>query len=80
MNALPALNQKLSNWLEMIHVYHVFPSISKWNKVAHRLFCYISKNREGKPLLDIKTIVSYTSSTKTKTRLTVNCVVDMNRE
>ena len=55
------------------------PVTSKWNKVEHRLFCYISKNWEGKPLLDIKTIVSYISSTKTKTGLTVNCVVDTNK-
>lgn len=62
-----------------IHVYHMPPGTSKWNKVEHRLFCYISKNWEGKPLLDIKTIVSYISSTKTKTGLTVNCVVDTNK-
>ena len=62
-----------------IHVYHMPPGTSKWNKVEHRLFCYISKNWEGKPLLDIKTIVSYISSTKKKTGLTVNCVVDTNK-
>ena len=62
-----------------IYVYHMPPGTSKWNKVEHRLFCYISKNWAGKPLLDIKTIVNYISSTKTKKGLTVNCVVDGNK-
>ena len=62
-----------------IHVYHMPPGTSKWNKVEHRLFCYITKNWEGKPLLDIKTVVNYISNTKTKKGLNVQCVVDENK-
>ncbi len=59
-----------------IHVSHFPPGTSKWNKVEHRLFCYISKNWEGKPLYDIKTVVNLIGSTTTNKGLTVKCVVD----
>ena len=61
-----------------IHVSHFPTGTSKWNKVEHRLFCYITKNWAGKPLIDIDTIVSLISSTTTKNGLTVKCVVDTN--
>lgn len=59
-----------------VHVSHFPPGTSKWNKVEHRLFCYISKNWEGKPLYDIETAVNLIGSTTTKKGLTVKCVVD----
>lgn len=59
-----------------IHVSHFPPGTSKWNKVEHRLFCYISKNWEGKPLYDIETVVNLIGSTTTTTGLTVKCIVD----
>lgn len=59
-----------------IHVCHFPPGTSKWNKVEHRLFCYISKNWEGKPLVDIKTVVELISSTTTRKGLVVKCQVD----
>ena len=59
-----------------IHVSHFPPGTSKWNKIEHRLFCYISKNWEGKPLYDIETAVNLIGATKTKKGLTVKCVVD----
>ena len=62
-----------------IHVSHFPPGTSKWNKVEHRLFCYISRNWEGKPLIDIQTIVNLIGSTTTKTGLKVRCVVDHNQ-
>ena len=62
-----------------IHVYHMPPGTSKWNKVEHRLFCYITKNWAGKSLLDVKTTVNYINSTTTKKGLTVKCVVDTNK-
>jgi hypothetical protein len=62
-----------------LHVCHMPPGASKWNKVEHRLFCYISKNWAGKPLFDIKTIVSYITNTKTKGGLVVDCEVDQNK-
>lgn len=59
-----------------IMVCHFPPGTSKWNKVEHRLFCYISRNWEGKPLLDIQTVVNYISNTMTKTGLKVDCHID----
>ena len=61
-----------------IHVSHFPPGTSKWNKVEHRLFCYITKNWSGKPLIDINTIVNLISSTTTQKGLVVKCVVDTN--
>ncbi len=57
-------------------VCHFPPGTSKWNKVKHRLFCYISKNWEGKPLTDISTVANYIKNTRTKTRLKVDFRVD----
>ena len=62
-----------------IHVSHFPPGTSKWNKVEHRLFCFITKNWAGKPLIDINTIVNLISSTRTKKGLEVKCVVDTNK-
>ena len=59
-----------------IYVSHFPPGTSKWNKVEHRLFCYISKNWAGKPLIDIETVVNLISSTITKTGLSIVCERD----
>lgn len=59
-----------------IEVSHFPRGTSKWNKVEHRLFCYISKNWQGKPLVDIQTAVDLIGSTKTTTGLNVVCVRD----
>lgn len=59
-----------------IEVHHFPPGTSKWNKIEHRLFCYISKNWAGKPLIDIETTVSLIGSTTTRKGLTVKCVTD----
>lgn len=59
-----------------IYVSHFPPGTSKWNKVEHRLFCYITKNWSGKPLVDIETVVKLIGSTTTKTGLKVSCEVD----
>ena len=61
-----------------IHVSHFPPGTSKWNKIEHRLFCFITKNWQGKPLIDINTIVNLIGSTKTGTGLTVKCATDEN--
>ena len=61
-----------------IHVSHFPPGTSKWNKIEHRLFCYISKNWQGQPLIDIETVVNLISSTTTKTGLKVVCKADPN--
>ena len=71
--------QEISNETGLeIHVSHFPPGTSKWNKIEHRLFCYISKNWQGQPLIDIETVVNLISSTKTKTGLEVVCRVDAN--
>ena len=61
-----------------IEVSHFPPGTSKWNKIEHRLFCYISKNWQGQPLIDIETIVSLIGSTTTTKGLKVICQVDSN--
>jgi transposase len=59
-----------------VEVSHFPRGTSKWNKVEHRLFCYISKNWQGKPLVDIQTAVDLIGSTKTTAGLEVICVRD----
>ena len=59
-----------------IEVSHFPRGTSKWNKVEHRLFCYISKNWQGKPLVDVQTAVDLIGSTKTTAGLEVICVRD----
>jgi hypothetical protein len=59
-----------------IHVSHFPAGTSKWNKIEHRLFCYISKNWQGKPLIDVQTAVELIGSTRTTTGLKVICVRD----
>ena len=59
-----------------IEVSHFPRGTSKWNKVEHRLFCYISKNWQGKPLVDVQTAVDLIGSTKTDAGLEVICVRD----
>lgn len=61
-----------------IHVCHMPPGTSKWNKIEHRMFCYISKNWAGKPLIDIQTVVNYISNTHTSKGLKIDCQVDYN--
>lgn len=59
-----------------IEVSHFPPGTSKWNKIEHKMFSYISKNWEGKPLVDIVTIVKLIGSTTTQKGLKVICNVD----
>jgi len=59
-----------------ITVVHFPPGTSKWNKIEHRLFSYISTNWRGQPLTDYQTVVNLISSTKTSTGLTVKARLD----
>ena len=59
-----------------IHVCHFPPGTSKWNKVEHRLFCYITRSWQGQPLVDIQTAVDLISNTTTAAGLTVICQTD----
>ena len=62
----------------MVHVSHFPPGTSKWNKIEHRLFSYISMNWRGKPLTSLAVIISLINGTKTKTGLTIKAVLDDN--
>ena len=61
-----------------ITVCHLPPGTSKWNRIEHRLFSFISQNWRGKPLRTLATIVSLISATTTSTGLKVYCDVDEN--
>jgi transposase len=61
-----------------ITVNHLPPATSKWNKIEHRLFSYISIHWRAKPLTSLEVIIELLSSTRTKTGLTVTAVVDKN--
>ena len=60
-------------------VSHFPPGTSKWNKIEHRLFSYISMNWRGKPLTSFETILNLISSTTTTKGLTVKAEIDLNK-
>lgn len=60
----------------VIEVSHFPPGTSKWNKIEHRLFCYITKNWAGRPLTDVPTVVHLIGSTTTTSGLKVICKLD----
>lgn len=62
-----------------ISVCHFPPGTSKWNKIEHRLFSFISSNWRGEPLRDYETIVRLISRTATTKGLTVTCRLDRRR-
>ncbi len=62
-----------------IMVCHFPPGTSKWNKVEHRLFSFISSNWRGEPLRDYETIVRLIANTTTAKGLTVRCRLDRHR-
>jgi hypothetical protein len=62
-----------------LRVMHFPPGTSKWNKVEHRLFCYITQNWRGKPLVSREAIVSLIGSTTTRTGLVVRAALDTER-
>ena len=71
--------QKLADEIGLkIFVRHYPPGTSKWNKIEHRLFSFISKNWRGKPLESYEIIVNLIGNTTTKTGLKVKCDLDMN--
>jgi len=59
-----------------IRVCHLPPGTSKWNKIEHRLFSFISQNWRGRPLLTHATIVNLISATQTQAGLKVRCMLD----
>jgi hypothetical protein len=72
--------QRLANQTGLeIGVCHFPPGTSKWNKVEHRLFSFISSNWRGEPLRDYQTVVGLIASTTTAKGLTVTCRLDRRR-
>ena len=59
-----------------LHVHHYPPGTSKWNKIEHRLFCHITQNWRGHPLMDHVSIVALIGATTSKTGLKVACALD----
>jgi len=71
--------QEVANDLGLeLQVCHFPPGTSKWNKIEHRLFCFITKNWRGRPLTSYEVIVNLISNTTTKSGLTVRAAVDTN--
>ena len=72
--------QKLANELKFpITVCHLPPGTSKWNKIEHRLFSFITINWRGKPLRSYRTIVQLIAATTTETGLLVRAELDKNK-
>lgn len=62
-----------------IYVSHFPTGCSKWNKVEHRLFSYISKSWQGHPLVEIEICVNLISNTTTEAGIKVICKVDKHK-
>jgi hypothetical protein len=72
--------QELSDETGMaITVCHYPPGTSKWNKIEHRLFSFISLNWKGKPLINFETVVNLIGGTRTRTGLKVKAILDTNQ-
>jgi hypothetical protein len=61
-----------------VNVCHYPPGTSKWNKIEHRLFSFITKNWRGKPLISLETIIDLIANTTTEKGLEVKAMEDTN--
>ena len=69
--------QDLADALQLrLSVCHFPPGTSKWNKVEHRLFCFITQNWRGRPLVSLQTIVNLIANTTTRQGLIVKAALD----
>jgi transposase len=69
--------QELANELNMtIHVRHFPPGTSKWNKIEHRMFCHITENWRGRPLISRESVVQLIGNTTTTAGLKIKAVLD----
>jgi hypothetical protein len=69
--------QELADELKMeLQVCHFPPGTSKWNKIEHRLFCFITKNWRGRPLTSYQAIVNLIANTTSNKGLTVRAALD----
>ncbi|MDR3193479.1 MAG: ISAzo13 family transposase, partial [Treponema sp.] len=62
-----------------VQVSHFPPGTSKWNKIEHRMFCFISKNWRGRPLISIETVIELIANTTTAKGLKIICMKDGNK-
>ncbi len=71
--------QRLATELnKAIYVCHFPPGTSKWNKIEHKMFSYISMNWRAHPLITRETVVNLIANTRTKTGLTIQAALDEN--
>src|SRR6266478_3602856 len=71
--------QQMADQIQIpITVCHYPPGTSKWNKIEHRLFSFISLNWKGEPLLNYETIINLIGATKTRAGLKVKALLDTN--
>ena len=69
--------QDLANGLAIpIHVCHFPPGTSKWNKIEHRMFCHITQNWRGRPLVSHEVILNLIAATTTQTGLRIQAELD----
>lgn len=69
--------QELADRIHLrISVCHLPPGTSKWNKIEHRMFCHITNNWRGRPLISRSVIVNLIGNTKTKTGLHIKAALD----
>lgn len=69
--------QELANELGMtILVRHFPPGTSKWNKIEHRMFCHITENWRGRPLISREVVVQLIGSTRTSAGLEIRAALD----
>jgi hypothetical protein len=61
-----------------IAVSHLPPGTSKWNKIEHQMFCYITQNWRGRPLESMEVVVNLISATTTENGLHIQATLDFN--
>ena len=72
--------QGLATKMEMpIHVRHLPPGTSKWNKIEHRMFSHITRNWRGRPLVSHEVIIALIANTTTQTGLKIRAELDAGR-
>jgi hypothetical protein len=59
-----------------VHVSHFPPGTSKWNKIEHKMFCFISSNWKGQPLISVEVVIKLISNTTTAKGLKIVCLKD----
>ena len=71
--------QELADELGLkVHVCHFPPGTSKWNKIEHRMFCHITENWRGRPLVSHAVVVNLIGGTRTRTGLRIQAELDTN--